>query len=379
MYKVSLSEAQPGMVLVEPVIAENGQCLLKAGQTLNRAMIQRLRELGVLLVSVADLYSLQINPMDRMQLVMEKSYRDVLEKYSTSQKEGNKRDDIPQIVKKMQDIITMICRNEKIIDECLQMRIIKSQNLYQKAIETSVFSGLLAGVYGCSKEEMYQIMVGGLLHDSGCLEMTFLIGRKNKLEQEERLWREHPTYGYYFAIQNELPREIAKIIQCHEEHVDGSGYPKQLKGDEIPLGAKIVGICSSITESILYEDMKPYEALEIIYGTSGIYFDAELVNLFLESIALYPMGALVRLTTGEIGVIKLFGLMHHRGGVRLSMICGPDALYDYEEKAENALLISNLLSAKQSEIFDATKNKLRKKATKIFSSAAFTHESGRLL
>lgn len=58
--------------------------------------------------------------------------------------------------------------------------------------------------------------------------------------------------------------------------------------------------------------------------------------------------------TGEIGVIKLFGLMHHRGGVRLSMICGPDALYDYEEKAENALLISNLLSAKQSEIFDAT-------------------------
>ena len=146
-------------------------------------------------------------------------------------------------------------------------------------------------------------MVGGLLHDSGCLEMTFLIGRKNKSEQEQRLWREHPTYGYYFAIQNELPREIATIIQHHEEHVDGSGYPKQLKGDEIPLGARIVGICSSITESIIYEGMKPYEALEIIYGTSGIYFDAKLVNLFLGSIALYPMGALVRLTTGEIGVI----------------------------------------------------------------------------
>jgi len=303
MYKVSTLEAQPGMVLVEPVMSKEGRCLLKVGQVLNRAMIQRLQELDVLLVCVADIYSLQIDPMDRMQLVMEKSYREVLEKYSTPQKEGNKRDDIPQIVKKMWEIIKVICRDEKIVEYCLQMRVIKNRNLYQKAIETSVFSGLLAGVCGCSMEEMYQIMVGGLLHDAGCLEMTFLIGRKNKTLQEERLWKEHPTYGYYFAIQNELPREIATIIQYHEERVDGSGYPKQAKGDEIPLGAKIVGICSSVTESILYDGMKPYEALEIIYGTSGIYFDAELVNLFLGSVALYPMGALVRLSTGEIGVI----------------------------------------------------------------------------
>ncbi len=57
--------------------------------------------------------------------------------------------------------------------------------------------------------------------------------------------------------------------------------------------------------------------------------------------------------TGEIGVIKLKDLMHHRGGVRLKMICGQDALSDYQEKAENALRISNLLSAKQEEIADS--------------------------
>jgi len=152
-------------------------------------------------------------------------------------------------------------------------------------------------------EMMQNVMVGGLLHDSGCLEMTFLIGKQNKTPQEELLWKEHPTYGYYFAIQNELSREMAEIIQYHEERIDGSGYPKQLKGEEIPLGARIVAICSNITENIIYNGMKPYEALEIIYGTSGIYFDAKLVNVFLGSIALYPMGALVRLSTGEVGVI----------------------------------------------------------------------------
>lgn len=59
--------------------------------------------------------------------------------------------------------------------------------------------------------------------------------------------------------------------------------------------------------------------------------------------------------TGEIGVIKLTGLMRHRGGVRLNLICGPDALADYEEKAESAYNISKLLSAKQCEIFEAVK------------------------
>lgn len=58
-------------------------------------------------------------------------------------------------------------------------------------------------------------------------------------------------------------------------------------------------------------------------------------------------------STGEIGVIKLKDVMHHRGGVRMRMICGNDALYDYESKCENALKISNLLSAKQEEIAES--------------------------
>ncbi len=304
MYRVALKEARVGMVLAEPVMTEGGeQLLLKAGQVLNRTMIHKLADRNIQLISVADIYSLQINPIDQMQVVLEKSYRNALSKYASPQIVGNKRDDIPQIVKKIYGVMEEITKDEMVLNYCLQMRMVKEKNLYQKAVETSVFSGLLAGVYGCSAEQMYDIMLGGLLHDSGCLEMTFLIGKADKTKQEELLWKEHPTYGYYFAIQNNLSREMAEIIQSHEERIDGSGYPKGLKGEEIPLGARIVAICANITESIVYNGMKPYEALEIIYGTSGIYFDAKLVNLFVGSIALYPMGALVRLSTGEIGVI----------------------------------------------------------------------------
>ncbi len=304
MYRIAIQEAKIGMVLAEPVIDLGGKKLLvKEGQVLNQNIIKKLEEWEVQLISVADIYSLQIHPIDKMQVTLRDAYTAVISQYASMQLAGNKRDDIPAIVKKMDGIIENICANTKILNYCLEMRMVRERNLFDKAVSTSVFAGLMAGASGCRAEQMQDIMIGGLLHDSGCLEMTFLIGRKERNTQEELLWREHPTYGYYFAIQNELSREIAEMIQYHEEHYDGSGYPKQLKGEEIPLGARIVAICSNITENIVYHGMKLYEALEVIYGTSGMLFDAKLVNLFVGSVALYPMGALVRLSTGEVGVI----------------------------------------------------------------------------
>ena len=72
MYKIALSEARVGMVLAETVMSADGkQMLLNSGQVLNRAMIQKLEERNVQLIVVADIYSLQINPIDQMQIVLE--------------------------------------------------------------------------------------------------------------------------------------------------------------------------------------------------------------------------------------------------------------------------------------------------------------------
>lgn len=304
MYRIAIQEAKIGMVLAEPIVdAVSRKLLVKEGQVLNQNIIKKLEEWEVQLISVADIYSLQIHPIDKMQVTLKEAYEWSISQYSSMQLSGNKRDDIPAIVKRMQGMVDVVCSDEKILNYCLEMRMVREKNLFDKAVLTSVFAGLLAGAAGCNNEDMQNIMIGGLLHDSGCLEMSFLIGKQEKNPQEELLWKEHPTYGYYFAIQNNLSREIADIIQYHEERYDGSGFPKQLRGEAIPLGARIVAICANITENIVYNRMKLYEALEVIYGTSGVFFDAKLVNLFVGSVALYPMGALVRLSTGEVGVV----------------------------------------------------------------------------
>ena len=115
MYKIALSEARVGMVLAETVMSADGkQMLLNSGQVLNRATIQKLEERNVQLIVVADIYSLQINPIDQMHDTLMKTYMATIDKYSSPQQVGNKRDDIPKIVKNMCEIITEISKSERI-------------------------------------------------------------------------------------------------------------------------------------------------------------------------------------------------------------------------------------------------------------------------
>ena len=143
MYQIEIHEAQIGMVLVEPVIDEESKKLLvKAGQILNHNIIRKLIDWKVSVISVSDLHSLHINPIDKMQITLKDSYAKAIDLYSSMQISGNKRDDIPQIVKKMNKIIEAICKNEKVLNYCLEMRMVRERNLYEKAVHTSVFAGL---------------------------------------------------------------------------------------------------------------------------------------------------------------------------------------------------------------------------------------------
>ena len=304
MYKISTREAREGMVLAEAVYWKDGsKLLLPSGAALKESIINKMIELDIKDIFVADPYTLFISPIQKMRKTLLSSYEATIKKYSSLRREANKSDDMVAITKNIVKYVKRICSDKTYVDYCLQMKMQSTQMLYEHAVTTSVFSGLVAGGMHLEEEEIFNIMAGALLHNIGCLEMPFLIGMKDLKGQQELLWKEHPTYGYYFAIQNNISREIAEIIQYHHEMWNGSGYPKGLKETDIPLGARIVAVCSSVTDLIVFDKKEPYEALEYLYGTSNIYFDKEVVDAFSKRITLYPLGALVRLTTGEVGVI----------------------------------------------------------------------------
>lgn len=155
-----------------------------------------------------------------------------------------------------------------------------------------------------SGEDIVTTVTGALLHNIGICEMPMLIGKDNLTGQQQELYRQHPTYGYYFAVQKNIPRTIADCIQYHHERFDGSGYPKGLTGNEIPLPARIVGMCAGYSDDINNKKIPRYMAIEKLYGTSGIYYDYDVVNAFIKNIPIYPLGEMVRLSTQEAGIVS---------------------------------------------------------------------------
>lgn len=110
----------------------------------------------------------------------------------------------------------------------------------------SRLAGLLAKEMGFDKEFCNEMAVAGMLHDIGKLKLTpYLYGRRdNTLHIEEMKYvRMHSTFGYEILKEKDYSDTILKAIYYHHENYDGSGYPKNLKGQDIPIGARIIRTC----------------------------------------------------------------------------------------------------------------------------------------
>jgi putative nucleotidyltransferase with HDIG domain len=154
----------------------------------------------------------------------------------------------------------------------------------------------IASKMGIPKEEIEIIGQGAWLHDIGKMAIPDGILKKpGKLTAEEMaIMREHAYYG--FDILSKIPflAEAAEIVYSHQEWYDGSGYPRGLKGDEIPLGARIFSIADTldaITSDRPYRPAQTYEAAQKeILRYSGTQFDPGIVQVFLEMPATFWLG-----------------------------------------------------------------------------------------
>jgi HD-GYP domain-containing protein (c-di-GMP phosphodiesterase class II) len=282
----------------------DGKTLLSSGTILSISNIDKLQEFGIKVINVADRYTHLITPTDKMQTQLVEDFKRILRRIAPNSPEANKSDEVVKVANILEHIIPKIAKNEAVLEFMVELRIIDKIKLYEHSVHTAVLAGLVAGSMGLDIENILCAVTGGLLHNIGVAEMPTLLNISQMTPQQENLWKEHPTYGYYFAIQKNIPRVIANCIQYHHERYDGSGYPKGIKGEEIPVLARIVKICSKYSAAVTYQDISPYMAVEEIYGASGIYYDPEVVKAFVNNIPIYPLGVMVRLSTKEVGIVS---------------------------------------------------------------------------
>jgi HD-GYP domain-containing protein (c-di-GMP phosphodiesterase class II) len=152
--------------------------------------------------------------------------------------------------------------------------------------------------------------VGALLHDIGKIEIDpEILNKSGRLLPEEAVEiKGHPIKGFEILRKNpDISLISAHCAYQHHERFDGSGYPRRLNGEQIHEFAHIVAIADvydALTSDVSYRRAVPvYEAIAIILKASGTLFDENLVNYFIENIAIYPIGTVVRLNTNQIGVV----------------------------------------------------------------------------
>ncbi|HYW40431.1 MAG TPA: HD domain-containing phosphohydrolase [Terriglobales bacterium] len=152
----------------------------------------------------------------------------------------------------------------------------------------TAFTIAIASKMGLLKEEIRVIARGAFLHDIGKMAIPDAILLKpDKLTDDEMaIMREHCYRGYKIISRIPFLAEAAEIVYSHQERYDGLGYPRGLKGDEIPLGARIFAIADTLDAMRTDRPYRPAQSFEAarkeIENWSGRQFDPKIVKVFLE-------------------------------------------------------------------------------------------------
>ena len=151
------------------------------------------------------------------------------------------------------------------------------------------YSMMIANELGLSKTSCRALYIGGLLHDTGKIGVPEMILTKpTKLNNEEyEIIKQHPSIGYESLKHLSLIQNLGVLdmIHYHHERYDGNGYPKGLKGNEIPVSARIMAIADSfdaMTSKRVYNDANTIEfAIHEIEKNKGSQFDPQIADAFM--------------------------------------------------------------------------------------------------
>jgi putative nucleotidyltransferase with HDIG domain len=167
----------------------------------------------------------------------------------------------------------------------------------------------LARKLGLDEEQTRAAGMAGLLHDLGKAMIPMaILNKPGKLTDEEfTLVKTHPQEGYKLLLGGRNISEITKdVCLHHHEKIDGSGYPKGLNGDTMSLFAKMGAVCDvydAITSDRPYKaGWCPAESIKRMAEWKG-HFDPLVFQAFVKSLGIYPVGSLLRLESGKLGVV----------------------------------------------------------------------------
>ncbi|MBP9907500.1 MAG: HD-GYP domain-containing protein [Rhodoferax sp.] len=209
----------------------------------------------------------------------------------------------------VEDISDSISRNPGAIISLARLKTADDYT-YMHSVAVCAMMVALAKQLGLDDAQTRSCGMAGLLHDLGKVAMPVdVLNKPGKLtEAEFDIMKQHPGEGHKMLLAGSGVDPVAlDVVLHHHEKTSGTGYPKGLKGDQISLYSKMGAVCDvydAITSNRPYKaGWDPAESLRKMAEWANGHFDLMIFQAFVKSMGIYPVGSLIRLKSGRIGVV----------------------------------------------------------------------------
>lgn len=308
MRLVATEMVDESMVLARNVYA--GKCLvLKTGTKNVAKYFQSLKNMGIHYLYVEDEVSKDIVIPDAISEETRYKCKNVLVNTINEFQKGNTLK-LNKLSDSIDDIISEILYNND-LQLSLSDLSAADESTFTHSVSTTVYSLLIGHGLKYNRKKLSWLAMGTLMHDIGktVLDPDIVYKVDSLSDEEFEYIKKHTICGYELLRDaSNIPPMAKEIALDHHEKLDGSGYPRGLKGEELNEFARITAIADvydALTSDRCYRKKWPTnKAVDFLIENSETKFDPDLVRIFIQRIAVYPNGSMVRLSNGNIAVVK---------------------------------------------------------------------------
>jgi HD-GYP domain-containing protein (c-di-GMP phosphodiesterase class II) len=187
----------------------------------------------------------------------------------------------------------------------------KSAAAHARALQVSIYMIVFGRFLELAREELELLGLVGLLQDVGKTRLPASVMEKDTTltPEEAEIFKRHVTLGAEILKETPgMPPRLLELAILHHERQDGTGYPRGLKGDQIGLYGSIAAIADTFDTLTAHrvrggQPLSPSAALSYLYKERGAGYHADLVEQFIQCVGVFPVGSVVELNSGEVGLV----------------------------------------------------------------------------
>lgn len=318
---VRTRQLQPGMVIDQSIVDRTGRILIARNTELDDYLIESLLKLGITSIYIREgeedpEEDISVAPQtletieklkvpDRAKVTLNESVKKRVSEgiqYLYSNTASSEFTDAAQNI--AGDLMKSIMDNDAIAVDISTLKV-SDEYTFKHSVDVATMAMIVAKKHGMSEHDVHEIGISGLLHDVGKSKIpNEILNKAGRLDEDEfAFMKQHTLLGYQILKEKDtISPEITQGVLQHHEKISGLGYPIGLSGDKICPYARILSVVdvydALVTERPYKKAFSQRDAIEIIMSMTAD-LDISVIESFLNSIILYPVGCTVELSNGE--------------------------------------------------------------------------------